>query len=44
MFLPHLLSPSKPDADDEVVFVEGLVDVVGGDDGGDVDGASEDGP
>jgi len=37
MLDPHFLSPSTPDADDDVEFVEGLVDVVGGDADG-VDG------
>jgi hypothetical protein len=41
ILLPHFLSPSKPDADDDVEFVEGMVDVVGG---GDVDGFSGGGP
>jgi hypothetical protein len=46
MLDPHFLSPSAPDADDDVEFVEGLVDVVGGgdaggDDGGDVEGGPE---
>jgi hypothetical protein len=38
MLDPHFLSPSAPDADDDVEFVEGLVDVVGG---GDVEGGPE---
>lgn len=41
ILLPHFLSPSKPDADDDVEFVEGMVDVVGG---GDVDGFPGGGP
>jgi len=41
MLDPHFLSPSTLDADGDVEFVEGLVDVVGGDEGDGVDGAPE---
>jgi hypothetical protein len=43
MLVPHFLSPSAPDAEDDVEFVEGLGDVVGGGDGdgGDVEGGPE---
>jgi len=43
MLDPHFLSPSAPDADDDVEFVEGLVDVVGAEVGG-VEGVPEGGP
>jgi len=44
MLLPHFLSPSKPEADDDVEPVEGLADVVGGEDGADGDGGPAGGP